>query len=390
MAWLSRRPRQVWRGVHCWLAWGLGPLFVLLGLTGSVLVFYTELDVRLEPSLASARVAAEAHPVATWQPVLTALEQAHPQRDQGWRIELPPDGRGLVTARYLRPPETAGAFFAPLVVTVQPHTGEVLASRFWGTFAMTWLFDLHYTLLAGDTGRSVLGWLGGVLLLLPVSGLLLWWPRAGHWRSALRWQRHASPQRRHYDWHKALGLTSAGLLLLLTLTGVALALPGVVEPLMRAWGPTLPMPRVALAREPGRALLSLDAALAQVQRVFPEGVPRWIDTPAADGAVLRVRLWLPGDPSQRFPRSYVWLNAHTGEVLALRDARQQRGGEVGLAWLHPLHNGEAFGWVGRVLACAAGWAPLGLGLTGWLRWRDRRRAMASTRSSEISKSSVSS
>ncbi len=390
MAWLSRRPRQVWRGVHRWLAWGLGPLFVLLGLTGSVLVFYTELDVRLEPSLASARVAAEAHPVAAWQPVLAALVQAHPQRDQGWRIELPPDGRGLVTARYLRPPETAGAFFAPLVVTVQPHTGEVLVSRFWGAFVMTWLFDLHYTLLAGDTGRSVLGWLGGVLLLLPVSGLLLWWPRAGHWRSALRWQRHASPQRRHYDWHKGLGVASVGLLGVLTLTGVALALPGVVEPLARAWGPTLPMPRVTLAREPERALVSLDAALVQVQRVFPEGVPRWMDTPAAGSAVLRVRLWLPGDPSRRFPRSYVWLNAHTGEVLALRDARQQRGGEELLAWLHPLHNGEAFGWAGRVLACGAGWAPLGLWLTGWLRWRDRRRAMASARSSEISKSSASS
>lgn len=390
MAWLSRRPRQFWRTGHRWMAWVLGPLFVLLGVTGSVLVFYPELDERLAPALASARAAAQAQPVTAWQPVLAALERAHPQRDLGWRLELPPDGRGLVTARYLRPTETTGAFFAPLLVSVQPHSGEVLASRFWGTFAMTWLFDLHYTLLAGEAGRSVLGGLGLVLLALPLSGVLLWWPRAGHWRSALRWQRHASPQRRHYDWHKGIGLGSAALLLVLTLTGVALALPGVVEPWARQWGTPLSMPQVRVAREPGRALLSLDAALAQVQRVWPEGVPRWVDSPAVDQAVWRVRVWLPGEPSRRFPRSYVWLNAHTGEVLALRDARQQRGGEVLLAWLHPLHNGEAFGLMGRVLACGAGWAPLGLWLTGWLRWRDRRRAMASASSSEIFKSSVSS
>jgi uncharacterized iron-regulated membrane protein len=39
-----------------------------------------------------------------------------------------------------------------------------------------------------------------------------------------------------------------------------------------------------------------------------------------------------------------------------------------------LHHGEAFGLPGRVLACIAGLVPLGLAITGWLRWGDRRRA----------------
>jgi uncharacterized iron-regulated membrane protein len=45
-----------------------------------------------------------------------------------------------------------------------------------------------------------------------------------------------------------------------------------------------------------------------------------------------------------------------------------------LAWLHPLHNGEAFGLAGRVLACVAGLLPLLLMVTGVQRWADRRRA----------------
>ncbi len=99
-----------------------------------------------------------------------------------------------------------------------------------------------------------------------------------------------------------------------------------------------------------------------------------MDTPPANGATFRVRLWLPGGPSERFPRSYLWIHAQTGEVLAERDARKQSAGDAVLAWLHPLHNGEAFGMPGRVLACVAGLLPLLLLATGVQRWVDRRRA----------------
>ena len=183
-----------------------------------------------------------------------------------------------------------------------------------------------------------------------------------------------SAQRRHYDLHKAFGLGSALVLLVLGLTGVLLALPGWVGPAMQAISPTPPMPAVAAPREPGRGLIPLDEVLARTRAHWPESVPRWVDTPAVDSAVFRVRLWLPGDPSRRFPRSYLWLDGHDGSVLAARDARQHGAGDQVMAWLHPLHNGEAFGLAGRVIACIAGGVPLGLALTGWWRWRDRRRA----------------
>jgi uncharacterized iron-regulated membrane protein len=36
------RARSLWLRLHRWLGLGLGAVFVLLGLTGSLLVFYTE------------------------------------------------------------------------------------------------------------------------------------------------------------------------------------------------------------------------------------------------------------------------------------------------------------------------------------------------------------
>jgi uncharacterized iron-regulated membrane protein len=278
----------------------------------------------------------------------------------------------------LKPDETAGAYFSPLLVSVNPATGQVLASRFWGQFAATWVFDLHYTLLAGETGLWLVGLLGLLMTLLLVAGLLLWWPRRGQWGAALRLCLRGSPQRRHYDLHKLMGLCGGVLLLVLALTGAALALPSWVEPLARQMGVPLAMPSVLQPREHGRPLLTLDEVLSRVHSHLPAGVPRWVDTPAASSAVFRVRLALPGDPSRRFPRSYVWVHGHSGEILAVRDARLGSAGDTVLHWLHPLHNGEAFGLTGRVLACVAGLLPLGLVWTGWLRWRDRRRARANS------------
>lgn len=373
MGWMTGSRRRAWLQLHRWLGLVLGPVIVLLALTGSLLVFYVEIDRRIEPAFGDA---ADAPIVAAWQPVLDALQRAHPQRESGWRIELPPDGRGIVTARYLKPAETDGAFFAPLLVSVDPQTGKVLANRLWGRFAATWIFDLHYTLLGGAAGRMLVGAIGALFALSLAAGLVLWWPHTGQWRAALRLKRHASAARRHYDLHKAFGLGGAVVLLLLALTGAALAWPEIVEPAAHGIGTALPMPSVQRVRDAARPLITLDDALARVRQRLPEGVPRWVDTPGAGSAVLRVRLWLPGDPSRRFPRSYVWVDAHTGEVLAVRDARGQSAGDTLLAWLHPLHNGEAFGLPGRVIACIAGLLPLGLALTGWQRWRDRRRAAA--------------
>ena len=371
MSLLRPRARAVWLRLHRWLGLGLGAVFVLFGLTGSLLVFYVGIDEVIEPALAAAVPAPQ---VRSWQSVLDALQQAHPQRNRGWRIELLPEGRGLVTARYLKPAETADAFYKPLLVTVNPATGQVLANRFWGDFAATWVYDLHYMLLAGETGHTVVGVLGLLMLISIVGGLVLWWPRRGHWRDALRLKLAGSRQRRHYDLHKLAGVGGGVVLLVLAATGAALALPDWVEPPLARISTPLPMPSPKATLQPGQPLLTLDQALERARAHWPDSVPRWVDTPPAGSAIVRVRLWLPGGPSERFPRSYLWIHAQTGQVLAARDARQQSAGDAVLAWLHPLHNGEAFGMAGRVLAFVAGLLPLLLIVTGVQRWADRRRA----------------
>jgi uncharacterized iron-regulated membrane protein len=58
----------------------------------------------------------------------------------------------------------------------------------------------------------------------------------------------------------------------------------------------------------------------------------------------------------------------------VRDGLQETGGDVVLNWLHPLHNGEVFGLTGRIIVFISGLIPLLLFMTGYLRWRHKRRA----------------
>jgi uncharacterized iron-regulated membrane protein len=375
-----RRARHLWLQCHRWVGLGIGLWFVLLGLSGSALVFYTDLepwfDARLVPVPALEPVSIES--------VARVLQAAHPQREQGWRIELPAPGQALVTARYLKPAETAGHIFAPLLATVDARTGVLVAQRYWGATPMTWLYDLHYTLLLGEAGRRAVAVAGVLLGLSLLSGLWLWWPHTGHWREALRFKRHASPQRRVYDLHKGAGLLVLPVLLVLALTGAVLGWPTLSEPVIGWFGPLTAMPQPVCRSDPSLPRLPADAVLAGLRRQWPTAEPRWIDVPGADPrAPYRVRLRFPGDPGDRFPSSVAWFDARSGALLALRGPRPATAGDTFRRWMHPLHGGEGFGLAGRIVVCLGGLGPLALALTGWWRWRHKRRAAAWRRAAPV-------
>lgn len=299
----------------------------------------------------------------------------HPERDGPWRIEMPLAPDRPVMARYYDPPETAGRGFAPLMLTLDPQTLAETSHRFWGDYAMTWLYDLHYTLLAGPTGRSVVGWTGVLLLVSLLTGLALWWPGPKRLQAALRPVLRKGPVRLTYDLHVLGGIYGMVVLVALAFTGAVLALPEIARPLVAAVSPLAPGFRgpAGLVDE-GEPSLSLDAALAIARLQFPDGELRWVETPGRQGRPISLRFYRPGEPGRRFARNQVWVDPGTGAVLAIRDTRHDPAGERFMDWMHPLHNGEAFGLTGRVLACMGGLLPLLLLVTGWLRWRHKRAA----------------
>ena len=365
------------RRLHLWLGLFLAGLVLVSGATGAALVYYIEIDNALVSELRA--VPSDARP-ASWQGVYEALKRDHPERDGAWRIEVT-QGGGPIPVRYHDPVETRGEAFAPLMLWLDPRDYSTIRSAFWGEYPTTWLYKLHWQLLAGETGATVMGLAGFAMLVLIVSGLVAWWPRRGHVRNAIRWKPRASPVRRLYDIHKLLAICSVVVLFVVVPTGVMLEFPQYTRPMLSRVSPLFAAPPMRVEPRADEAL-PLDALVARAQSRFPDGALAWIETPGDASSPVRVSFARPGEPSRRFPRTNVWLDPSSGAILAVRDGRSESAGDTVLNWLHALHSGEAMGFVGRLLVFLSGIAISALAVTGLWRWllRNRRVAMRSRKS----------
>ncbi len=360
--------RRAVRKTHLLLGLSFGGLLVLLGLTGSILAFYPELDAMLHPML---RVEGSAPP--DWDRALKTLRAVYPEKQGPWRFEVT-DAPGAIPIRYYKPPEREGLAFRPMMAWLSRDGSQVIRRDYWGEYAVTFVYDLHYRLLLGETGGTVLGWLGIALIALLLSGLWAWWPR-GSWGKAFRLKRHAPAQRSLRDWHKLAGLSGGGFLLILTVTGVMLELPNESDAVLNAVGFEVehsPHVHDRRASVTNPAIIPPSQAIGAARNALPGARLAWIETPSTNGGNYRLRMQVAGDPSDRFPHSFVWVSGTTGQVAVVQDARKAASGTTINNWVHPLHDGSAIGLFGRVLVAILGLFPLALFVTGWLRWRIRR------------------
>lgn len=209
-------------------------------------------------------------------------------------------------------------------------------------------------------------------MLLLVSGVMAWWPR-GSWRKAFAFKHDAAPIRRLRDLNKLSGLLSMALLSVLVGTGVLLALPAATQALFRP--AAIPAPKSASG---GAGRIAIVRALTIAHQALPDGRIVFVDVPGARDAPIRVRLQVSGDPHQRFPGSYVFIDQRSGRVLAVHDVRRAGPGTTLVNWIRTLHDGTIGGMTRRILAVVLGFTPALLFATGILHWLRRRQAASLT------------
>lgn len=362
--------RRFARFVHRWGGLLAGLFFVLSGLTGSILVFRRELDRWLYPHLLRVpvpvtSVGAASTPPYSLERALRAAQRFAPAA-AFTTVRMPREADGSVEFWYGTNPVRA--------VFVDPWRGEVLGTRAEDAHPLGWLYLLHSHLLAGERGHQLAGIMGLMLVLVGISGLVLWWPRTPWrlaWRSAFTVRRDLGPARARYDQHRVIGFWSSLLLLIAGFTGASLVFHDAFEAgfatLFRDQRPAPTAPAVVPAR--GQRL-SLDRLLRVAEREQPDGAFSYVLLPRDAGMPMTLRRQLRGE---RHPngRSYVTLDPYTGAVLAAWDARQAPRGARSYYALYPLHIGRVAGSALRWLTCVVGLAPLALAVTGWLIWRRR-------------------
>lgn len=361
------RLRRIWLTIHRWLGLTAGLLFVLLGLTGSVLVFHRAIDEWLNPELLLTQGSGPRRPLAE---IIAAAEAAYDGPASGAAAVTAPRVANGVWLVWFQSGEEDELRFTQ--VLVDPYTAEVRGQRVWGEYLTTWIYRLHFQLLAGRPGGVVVGVAGLVLVVSCVSGVWLWWPLLRHsWRAAFAIRRGA---RQIYDLHKTTGALSAGLLVLIAFTGVYMAFPEWVKPLVTTFSrETPPVEGLKPASGARRQAISPDRAIEIARGLFPDARFDHLH-PAGPEGVYEVALRQPGEVQQSFGRTQVFIDPYTAKVLAVRDPNRFTFADSFIAWQYPLHNGEAFGLAGRWVVFFLGLTPTLLYLTGaWVWWKRRSK-----------------
>ncbi len=383
---MSKRLSQLVIGkLHLYLGLSCGIVFVMLGLTGSLIAWLPELDALLNPTLLQATPPyAGARYRVTPQTVQEVVDHlsANPAYGKPTQLNPPSHPHDVYVASYRRAaPADAGATAQALTrqVMLDPYTLEIKGERDWGRYGlsrpllMPTLFHLHRYLLSGEVGKTLTGAAGVVLLVLALTGLVLWWPRL-NWqalRRALRISFGGSWPRLFYSSHKASGFFAAPVLLVLAFSGVYMNLPQMVLPvvgMVAELGPTGKLNNTGAGPHipPG-------AAMALAQALYPAGRVSRIALPAKPALPYEIRVRQPGEVAQGDGATRITLDAVSGKPLRVRDPLRAPGGERFLGWQFPLHSGQAFGTGGRVFISLFGLLPLGFFATGTLIWWKRRR-----------------
>lgn len=354
--------------LHKYAGLSLGLVLSVIGITGSALVFDHAIDEAITPSTVTADRTGPRAPLAS---VLTAAQAAVGDELRADRIYIARKPGSPHVVRLSPPTDQPG----PIEVSVAPVTAEVLAVRTWGEYPVSWLYTLHYTLLAGPAGKFTVGILGILLLFFCLSGIVIWWPRQGRWRRALTIRRNRGSYLFNFDLHKTAGLYLLPLLAAVSFSGVAIVFPDNVASLVSIALPIghYPAPR----SQPRDTVISIDDAAAAGARVFPNADLKRIQLPrSADGSYL-LYFNSVAEPWSNLGTSAVWVDPYSGDVLDSWDYATASAGSKFMRWQFPLHNGDALGLFGRWLVFLVGWLPALLFGTGvYMWWRKRRNGLA--------------
>ena len=246
-------------------------------------------------------------------------------------------------------------------------------------YLVDFIFTLHYTLLLGMNGQTLVAICALLLLVSLITGLIVWWPISGQWRKALTIKWSAGPVRFNFDLHKTLSLYLFPVLGAVLLSGVYMNLNESFVWVTQLFSPdTRESPhRAFTSKHPAADTLPISAERAWniATQQHPDGEFGGMFMPSnAEGVYIVTQKEVP-ELSAFWSERQIVIDQYSGEILDVRAPDTRRSaGETFLDWQWPLHSGQAFGWPGRILIFLCGLACPVIYATGVIRWWQKRQA----------------
>lgn len=374
---MKPRLRTLWLKTHLYLGLTAGLIFSVLGLTGSVLVFHRNLDEWANAPLMRTRHQGERISLAN---AIAAAEASPSAPGRANSIFLPRTSNNTYEVRFKKGGEGESQ---TTEIFVDPITAEVLGQRVRGSGLIATIYAIHAKLLLGKTGETILGVTAVLAMISILSGLILWWPLL---RAGFKFAFGIRRRNLNFEIHKSLGAIFAPIMLLIAFTGLYLAAPGWIKPLVTKFSPETKLPQKvkSVVTAEKRTSLTPDEAVAVASSAMPGSRLMSVELPARPDDAYRVFVRQVGEVGELRGVGRVWVDRYSGEVLATRDWNSFTLADTYFRIQLALHSGDAFGLIFRWLFCLSGLVPTVLYVTGiriwWRKRQARRRQMAGLRS----------
>jgi uncharacterized iron-regulated membrane protein len=352
---------------HRYLGLGVGCIIVVIGITGSLLVFQSNIEQywvtqSFAPIIPQARRISIETAVSTVQAAYKGLDlkpttiQALPENNF-YAVRLSNEKKRLD-------------------IFVNAYTGKILGDRIYEHTLMANLLQLHVSLFAGDIGTTITGIAAFLLLSLSLTGITLW-PGWRKLATGFKVKLKAHPKRTNFDIHKVAGIIAAAFLCLTSFTGFCWNFYDWTAPFIYALTFTKEPTDLASTPIQGQFPLGIDEILHRSDAALPGTITTYIYPPTAPEEVFVI--------GKRFPStqrgeggSSVELDQYSGEILKVWDERSLPLGDKVINSFESLHYGTFGGLFTRILYIFVGFAPIVLFLTGFIMWKHRHRGISKT------------
>jgi uncharacterized iron-regulated membrane protein len=354
------RIRRALFQVHLWTGILAGLYVFLIFVTGAALVYRIDLQRALDPHLFTPR-----GPGVLAEP-LTIMERvaaAYPQHRLSG-VDAPTTSRPTYLAYVTR-----GEDF--LTVLIDPVSAEILGELPERSLIRT-LQRIHFDLLGGRTGRVINGVGAGCVLVLCLTGLVIWWPGAANLRRGFTVNFRRNWRRVLWETHRAVGIWTVLLTAMWAITGLYFVFPAETRSVVN-WISPITVRRAPVSQAVGQpneiGAAYWRAAIAQARRHAPDRHVARVVVPQGPRAAFVV-LFADTAPTPAGPGhlTSVYLDQVTLERLPEAPLTRRSAGDVVMAWLSPLHVGNFGGEPIKILWLVMALAPPLLFASGFVLW----------------------
>ena len=378
---------SVWRW-HFYAGLFCIPFVLWLSLTGSIYLFRPQVEALIDRPYAQ---------VAGPGPRATAAAQA------AAAVRAVP---GSVLHRYQLPDMPAqavqiivGRGARETRVYVHPQTLAVLKTMDEDQRLMRIVFRLHGELLAGDAGSYLVELAASRTIVMLLTGLFLWWPRAGGLGGVVYPRLRAGGRRFWRDLHGVTGFWVSAMALFLLVSGL---------PWAKSWGGYLKTIRTVSEGAPvkqdwttgsageakaragadagtrammgehaehgGMTMMHPAGSYAPLDRVIATVRPLSLSAPVliAPPAAVAAPWTAKSDAADRPRRTDLTIDGATGRILTRKDFAQRRLIDRLVGWGVAIHEGQAFGWANQLLNLVTALGLMLLAVSSVVLWWRRK------------------